>query len=62
MFEPRHSVELMYQSDDSAPSFDHNTAAAFGVLGIPAFACAPDRLPEPIAAAISRQDVAQWAA
>ena len=55
-------IALLALSDDGAPSFDHNTAAAFGALGIPAFACTPDRFPELIAAAISRQDIAQWAA
>ncbi len=55
-------IALLALDDDGAPSFDHNTAAAFGALGIPAFACTPDRFPDLIAAAISRQDIDQWAA
>ena len=31
-------------------------------LGIPAFACTPDLFPDLMAAAISRQDIGQWAA
>jgi len=31
-------------------------------LGIPCFACPPDLFPEMMAAAISRRDLAQWAA
>ena len=55
-------VTLLALSDDGAPSFDHANAAAFAALGIPAFACTPDLFPDLMAAAIGRQDVAQWAA
>jgi len=55
-------VTLLALSDDGAPSFDHANAAAFGALGIPAFACTPDLFPDLMAAAIGRQDLGQWAA
>ncbi len=55
-------IALLALSDDGAPSYDHHHAAAFAALGIPAFACTPDLFPELMAAAISRQDLGQWAA
>ena len=55
-------VALLALSDGGAPSFDHANAAAFAALGVPAFACTPDLFPDLMAAAISRQDVGQWAA
>jgi Mg-chelatase subunit ChlD len=55
-------VALLALSDEGAPAFDHANAAAFAALGIPAFACTPDLVPDLMAAAIGRQDVAQWAA
>ncbi len=55
-------VALLSLSDDGAPSYDHAVAAAFAELGAPAFACTPDLFPELMAAAIGRQDLAQWAA
>jgi Mg-chelatase subunit ChlD len=54
-------VVLLALSDEGAPSFDHANAAAFAALGVPAFACTPDLFPDLMAAAISRQDVGQWA-
>ena len=55
-------VALLALSDDGSPSYDHQVAAAFAELGAPAFACTPDLFPELMAAAIGRQDLAQWAA
>src|SRR5688500_3797796 len=55
-------VALLALSDDGAPSFDHSNAAAFAAFGIPAFACTPDLFPDLMAAALTRQDIAQWAA
>ncbi|MBD2101894.1 VWA domain-containing protein [Leptolyngbya sp. FACHB-261] len=54
-------VALLALNDDGAPSFDHNVAAQFASWGIPAFACTPELFPELMAAAISRQDISQWA-
>jgi len=55
-------VVLLALCDGGAPGYDHDNAAALAVLGIPAFACTPDLFPDLMAAAISRQDISQWAA
>lgn len=55
-------VTLLALSDDGAPYFDHSNAAKFASLGIPAFACTPDKFADLMAAAIQRQDIGQWAA
>jgi Mg-chelatase subunit ChlD len=55
-------VALLALSDQGAPTYDHQHAAAFAALGAPAFACTPDRFPDLMAAAIQRQDLGLWAA
>jgi Mg-chelatase subunit ChlD len=50
-------VVLLALSDDGAPAYDHDTAAALAALGAPSFACTPDAFPELMAAAIGRRDV-----
>ena len=55
-------VALLALNDDGAPGYDHHNAVALAALGAPAFACTPDLFPELMAAAIGRQDMAQWAA
>ena len=55
-------VALLALSDDGAPAYDHENAAALAALGVPAFACTPDLFPDLMAAAIERRDVARWAA
>jgi Mg-chelatase subunit ChlD len=55
-------VVLLALSDDGAPSFDRENAAALGALGVPAFACTPDAFPELLEVALARGDVAAWAA
>ena len=55
-------VALLALSDDGAPAYDHDNAAALAALGIPAFACTPDLFPELRAAAIERRDITGWAA
>jgi Mg-chelatase subunit ChlD len=54
-------VALLALSDDGAPSFDADNAAALAALGIPAFACTPDAFPELLALAIAGGDLAAWA-
>ncbi|WP_280482963.1 VWA domain-containing protein [Nocardia farcinica] len=54
-------VVLLALSDDGAPSFDHDNAAALAGLGIPAFACTPDKFPDLLAVALDRGDVHAWA-
>jgi Mg-chelatase subunit ChlD len=55
-------IALLALNDDGAPGYDHSVASAFAGFGIPSFACTPDLFPELMAAAINRQDIAQWAA
>ena len=55
-------ITLLALNDDGAPTFDYHNAAAFSNLGVPSFACTPNQFPDLMAAAISRSDLAQWAA
>ena len=48
---------LLALSDEGAPAYDHDNAAALAALGVPAFACTPDAFPELMAAAIERRDL-----
>jgi Mg-chelatase subunit ChlD len=50
-------ITLLALSDEGAPDFDRDNAAALAALGVPAFACTPDLFPELMAAAIERRDV-----
>jgi Mg-chelatase subunit ChlD len=54
-------VVLLALSDDGAPVFDTENAAALAELGVPAFACTPDAFPDLLAVAIDGGDVAAWA-
>lgn len=54
-------VALLALSDQGAPVYDHDTAAALHELGVPAFACTPDLFPDLMAAAIQRRDLTRWA-
>ena len=47
-------VALLALSDEGAPSYDREHAAALAALGAPAFACTPDLFPEVMAAAVER--------
>jgi len=55
-------VVLLALNDDGAPSYDHGNAQYFADLGIPVFACTPDKFPDLMATALSKQDIAMWAA
>lgn len=55
-------ITLLALNDDGAPCFDRTIAASFAQLSIPTFACTPNHFPDLMAAAINRQDIAQWAA
>ncbi|MFI1930347.1 vWA domain-containing protein [Streptomyces sp. NPDC020330] len=48
-------VALLALSDEGAPAYDHEHAAALGALGVPAFACTPDLFPDVMAAAIEKR-------
>ncbi len=53
-------LALLALSDSGAPAFDHDHAAALAALGVPAFACTPDRFPELLAVALGRGDINLW--
>jgi hypothetical protein len=55
-------VVLLALNDEGAPSYDHSNAQFFSNLGVPVFACTPDKFPDLMAAAISKQDLGLWAA
>ncbi|WP_395104950.1 VWA domain-containing protein [Actinomadura sp. SCN-SB] len=50
-------IVLLALSDEGAPAYDHDNAAA---LGVPAFACTPDAFPDLMAAAVARRDLKEW--
>ena len=54
-------IALLALSDDGAPGYDHENAAALAGLGVSAFACTPDGFGDLMAAAIERRDIARWA-
>lgn len=56
------AIVLLALNDDGAPVYDHNLATDLAAFGICSFACTPDKFPDLMAAAISRQDITQWAA
>ncbi|PZG31002.1 hypothetical protein C1I98_30550 [Spongiactinospora gelatinilytica] len=54
-------IVLLALSDEGAPSYDHDNAAALAAMGVPAFACTPDAFPSLMAAAVQRRDIRAWA-
>jgi len=55
-------VALLALSDEGAPHFNAPLAAELATLGVPAFACTPDKFPELMAAAIQHTDLRDWLA
>ncbi|MBN2610042.1 MAG: VWA domain-containing protein [Bacteroidales bacterium] len=55
-------IILLALNDDGAPSYDHNNAQFMAKLGVPVFACTPDKFPDLMATALTRNDIGQWAA
>ena len=55
-------ITLLALSDEGRPSYDEALAAKLAALGVPSFACTPDRFPALMAAAIRREDINAWAA
>ena len=55
-------IVLLALNDDGAPMYDQGNAQFLSNLGIPVFACTPDKFPDLMAAALSKQDIAIWAA
>jgi hypothetical protein len=55
-------VTLLALADSGAPAFDEANASALATLGVPSFACTPDRFPDLMAAALQSRDLGRWAA
>jgi len=55
-------IVLLALNDNGAPMYDHDNATFLADLGIPVFACTPDKFPDLMAAALSKQDITLWAA
>lgn len=48
-------------NDDGASYYDKDNASYLASLGVPTFACTPDKFPDLMAAALSKQDLSLWA-
>jgi len=55
-------VVLLALNDDGAPSYDHRHAQFLANIGVPVFACTPDKFPDLMGAALTKQDIGLWAA
>ncbi|MCS6928684.1 MAG: VWA domain-containing protein [Saprospiraceae bacterium] len=68
MFKKAHALQssgvtlivLLALTDAGIPAYDRSNAAVLASMGIPVFACTPQRFPELIAAAIQQQDLMHW--
>jgi Mg-chelatase subunit ChlD len=54
-------IVLLALSDDGHPGYHAHHAEQIAAMGCPVFACTPDQFPELMAAALTRQDISQWA-
>ena len=53
-------IVLLAIADGGAPYYDEHNAKHIASLGIPCFACAPERLPELLEAALKDEDLSQF--
>ena len=53
-------IVLPALNDDGAPSYDKSHAEFLANIGVPTFACTPDKFPNLMAAARSKQDIGMW--
>lgn len=53
-------IVLPALNDDGAPSYDKNHTEFLANIGVPTFACTPDKFPDLMAAALSKQDIGMW--
>ena len=53
-------IVLPALNDDGAPCYDKDNAEFLASLGVPTFACTPDKFPDLMAAALSKQDIGMW--
>ena len=56
-----HAVTLLAITDQGAPSFNESLAQKLAKMGMPCFACIPDRLPDLLAAVLKGQDLHKFA-
>jgi VWA domain containing CoxE-like protein len=54
-------IVILALGDDGSPSYERGNAQFLAKIGVPVFACTPDLFPDMMAAAISKQDMVQWA-
>lgn len=54
-------IVLPALNDDGAPCYEKGNAEFLASLGIPVFACTPDKFPDLMAAALNKQDIGLWA-
>jgi Mg-chelatase subunit ChlD len=55
-------IVLLALSDEGRPAYNPELSARVAALGVPVFACTPDKFPDLMAAALRRQDLHAWAA
>ena len=53
-------IVLPALNDDGAPSYEKNHAEFLANIGVPTFACTPDKFPDLMAVALSKQDLGMW--
>lgn len=53
-------IVLPALNDDGALSYDKNHAEFLANIGVPTFACTPDKFPDLMAVALSKQDLGMW--
>lgn len=53
-------IVLLALSDEGKPMFDRSVASKLATMGIPSFACTPDKFPDLMAAAIQKENIKNW--
>lgn len=53
-------IVLLALNDYGAPFYDKENAQFLAELGVPAFACTPDKFPDLMATALAKQDISVW--
>ena len=53
-------ITLLALSDDGRPAYDQHNASYLHDLGIPCFACTPDRFPDLMSAAIRKESIVAY--
>lgn len=53
-------IVLLALNDEGAPSYNKDHADFLATIGVPCFACTPDKFPDLMAAALNKQDLSIW--